>query len=384
MDLSQRLAEQSAQGLLRQHRVVEGPQQIHIKVDGVECINFTSNDYLGLANHPQVKAAFKAAVDQYGVGSGAAHLVSGHTKAHRQLEEELAAFTGRDRALLLSTGYMANIAVLSTLTDRHDVIYQDRLNHASLIDGGMMSRAKVSRYPHLDVNDLARRIKNEQPDGGIIATDALFSMDGDVAPLDQLADVAKTNGLMLVVDDAHGFGVLGDGRGSLADFDLDQDRVPVLMATLGKALGSFGAFVAGSDEIIESLIQFARSYLYTTAPPAAIAEAARASLRIVRGDVARRERLQNNIAYFRQQAHAQGLLLSDSSTAIQLLAMPDAASAMQVQAQMAAQGFMLSAIRPPTVATPRLRMTLCSEHQQQDIAAMLSALAETIASLKNE
>lgn len=380
--LAQKLAAQETDGLRRQHRIVEGPQQINLRVDGRELTSFCSNDYLGLANHPEVRQAFRDAVDIYGVGSGAAHLISGHTRAHQQLEEELAAFTGRDRALLFSTGYMANLAVLSALTDRHDVIYQDRLNHASLIDGGRMSRAKIRRYAHRDVADLTRLIDADGPRDGLLVTDGVFSMGGDIAPLDRLSEIAAKNKLLLVVDDAHGFGVLGAGKGTVSHFSLDQVQVPVLMGTLGKALGTFGAFVAGSHEIIESLIQFARSYIYTTAPPAAIAEATRAGLRIVQADDERRERLFSNIRYFRQAARQLigqlDMTAGNPETAIQPLVMPDIDSLMRTQQALEERGFLVSAIRPPTTPEPQLRLTFCSEHRQEDINGLLTALRDVL------
>lgn len=378
MNLSQKLVDHAASGLMRHHRVVEGPQQIRLHIDGRELISFCSNDYLGLANHPQVKQAFKAGVDRYGVGSGAAHLISGHTRAHKQLETELAAFTGYARALLFSTGYMANLAVLASLVDRHDTIYQDKLNHASLIDGGLISRAKVRRYRHVDMQHLSRQIDIDKPRSGLIATDGVFSMHGDIAPLDQLAEIAQQNNLLMLVDDAHGLGVLGGGKGSTAHFSLTPQQVPVLMGTLGKALGTFGAFVASSEEIIEILIQFARCYIYTTAPPAAIAEATRASLRIVQNEPERRTRLLDNIEYFRQVASEYLLPVGDSGTPIQSVVIPDIEQLLRIQQALQDQGFLLSAIRPPTVSQARLRITLCSEHQHTDIDALLSALSAVI------
>jgi len=373
--LAQRLVEQEANGLTRRHRIVEGPQQIKLQIDGRELTSFCSNDYLGLANHPDVKQAFKEGVDQYGVGSGAAHLISGHTRAHHLLEEELAAYTGYERALLFSTGYMANLAMLSTLADRHDVIYQDKLNHASLIDGGQLGRATVRRYRHADFDDLSRLIKTDGAVGGLLATDGVFSMEGDIAPLDQLSEIAHRNDLMLIVDDAHGLGVLGEGKGTAAHYSLTPAQVPLLMGTLGKALGTFGAFVAGSAEVIESLVQFARSYMYTTAPPPAIAEATRASLSIVQSDGDRRARLAGNIRYFRKAAARHGIPTGDSRTPIQPIAMAEIDSLLRVQSRLEEKGFLVSAIRPPTAPQARLRVTLCSEHQYADIDGLVVALS---------
>jgi len=372
MDLSVRLAEQQAGGLTRRHRLVEGPQQRRLQVHGRELINFSSNDYLGLANDPAVRQAFIEGVDQYGVGAGAAHLITGHTRAHHELEEALAEFTGRDRALLFSTGYMANLGVLSTLTDRHDVIYQDRLNHASLIDAGLLSRADVRRYKHVDVDDLQRQVDDRQ---GIIATDGVFSMEGDIAPLRPLAAIAQQRGLMLMVDEAHGLGVLGEsGQGSAAMAGLGQEEVPLLMGTLGKALGTHGAFVAGSEMVIESLIQFARSYVYTTAPPAAVACATLASLGIVKGEPERRERLFDNVRYFQQLAGQLGVQAGNNQTPIQPVRFADIDTLMKAQQGLEEQGLLVSAIRPPTVPAPMLRITLSSEHQRQDIEQLFAAL----------
>ncbi|TNF92910.1 MAG: 8-amino-7-oxononanoate synthase [Gammaproteobacteria bacterium] len=375
VQLSERLADRHARKLYRNRRVVEGPQSIYLKIDGHDVVSFCSNDYLGLANHPHVRAAFVRATEQYGVGAGAAHLITGHTRAHHQLEEELAEFTGRDRALLFSTGYMANLGVLSAINGRQDRIYQDKLNHASLIDGGLLSQAKVYRYAHLDMDGLVSRLEDDSPAGGTIVTDGVFSMEGDIAPLDQLARIADEAGLMLMVDDAHGLGVLGNhGAGSIQHFGLSQHQVPIMMGTLGKAIGTFGAFVAGSAELIESLIQFARSYVYTTAPPAAIAEATRAAIRLIQEDSERRERLQQNILRFRKGIEQIGFPAGMYTTAIQIVAMPDAGKALSVQQSLEEQGWLVSAIRPPTAPDARLRVTLSSEHKDQDVDGLLGAL----------
>ena len=372
MDLSARLAEQQAGGLTRRHRIVEGPQQLHLRVNSQQLLNFSSNDYLGLANDSAVKQAFIEGVNQYGVGAGAAHLITGHTRAHHELEEALAEFTGRDRALLFSTGYMANVGVLSALTDRHDVVYQDKLNHASLIDAGLLSRADGRRYQHADVDDLRRQIDDRQ---GIIATDGVFSMEGDIAPLKSLAEIAQQNNLMLMVDEAHGLGVLGEaGQGSASMAGLGQAEAPILMGTLGKALGTYGAFVAGSETVIESLVQFARSYIYTTAPPAAIACATLASLRIIQNEPLRRDRLFNNIRYFQQLANELGIDAGNNQTPIQSIKFMHIDTLMQAQQTLESRGLLVSAIRPPTAPEPMLRITLTSEHQRQDIDELFTAL----------
>lgn len=376
MDLSARLASQRTKGLYRQHRLVDGPQQVCLNIQGRELVNFSSNDYLGLANHPQVRDAFIDGVNRYGVGAGAAHLITGHTRAHEELEDALAAYTGRDRALLFSTGYMANLGVLSALVDRHQVIYQDRLNHASLIDAGILSRASVRRYQHNDVADLERQLDSRS---GILATDGVFSMEGDIAPLAELAATAKAHDLLFMVDEAHAFGVLGDnGDGSVAMAGLDQQQVPLIMGTLGKAMGTYGAFVAGSEGYIEALIQFARSYIYTTAPPAAIACASLASLQILQEDRERRHRLMQNIAYFQDAIKSVGLPVAGQQTPIQPVVFKDIESLMQAQQQLESAGLIVGAIRPPTAPRPMLRVTLSSEHQSQHIDMLVDALSAVV------
>jgi 8-amino-7-oxononanoate synthase len=336
-------------------------------------LNFSSNDYLGLANDPQVKQAFIEGANQYGVGAGASHLITGHTRAHHELEQALAEFTGRDRALLFSTGYMANLGVLSALTGRRDVIYQDKLNHASLIDAGILSRAQVRRYLHADVDDLRRQLDTRD---GLLVTDGVFSMEGDIAPLAQLADVSRQSDLLLMVDEAHALGVLGQhGVGSVEDAGLGQEQVPIIMGTLGKALGTYGAFVAASDAVIETLIQFARSYVYTTAPPAAIACATLASLRIIRQQPERRARLMENVLYFQQAACADGLAIGDQRTPIQPIRFNDIQALMRAQQHLQEDGLLVSAIRPPTAPQPMLRVTLSSEHTRQEIDRLVQSLS---------
>ena len=372
MDVAKRLEAHRVKGLYRQHRVIDGPQQVRLQIDGKELLNFSSNDYLGLANNPDVRQALIEGVSRYGVGTGASHLITGHTRAHHDLETALAEYTGRDRALLFSTGYMANLGVLSALVDRHDVIYQDRLNHASLIDAGILSRAKVRRYLHTDMADLRRQLDDHR---GIVATDGVFSMEGDIAPLRELAVLSRQHDLSLMVDEAHALGVLGEsGAGSVASHELGQDSVPIIMGTLGKALGTYGAFVAGSDEVIEGLIQFARSYVYTTAPPAAIACATLASLKIAQTCADKRERLFENIGYLQDMAARHGLPLSPQPTPIQPVRFADIESLMLAQQELQAQGLLVSAIRPPTAPKPMLRITLTSEHRQADIDLLVNAL----------
>jgi 8-amino-7-oxononanoate synthase len=375
--LRESLEERQAQQLYRSRQVLEGPQGPRINIDGQEYLNFCSNDYLGLANHPELKQAFKQAVDEYGVGSGAAHLVSGHQRPHHQLEEELAEFVGRPRALLFSTGYMANLGVISALLGRRDDVFEDRINHASLIDAAHLARASLHRYRHADSEQLQHLLQNSNAETKLIATDGVFSMDGDIAPLPELAQVAEQHGAWLMVDDAHGLGVIGrHGRGSLGWHGLDSSSVPILVGTLGKGFGTFGAFVAGEEVLIETLIQQARSYIYTTALPAAVAEATRASLKRVIEDDWRREKLQVLIERFRSGAGQLGLQLGESSTPIQPWIVGDTEQAVALSARLREEGVLISAIRPPTVpqGTARLRITFSAAHDEDDVDRLLSII----------
>ena len=324
--LSARLTERRTQNLLRQRRSVESPQQPALAVDGSKLLSFCSNDYLGLANHPDVVAAFKRGLDEYGAGSGASHLVTGHTKAHAALEEELAAFTGRSRALLFGSGFMANVGVLTTLLDDNDHVFEDKLNHASLLDGGRFSGASFRRYPHLDMARLGASLQAAEGDGvSFVVSDGVFSMDGDLAPLGELLQTAERHNAVVMIDDAHGFGCLGATGGGIVELAqaqgvvVDEQRLPVLVGTLGKAFGTAGAFVVGSDDLIETLIQFCRPYIYTTALPAAVAVATRTSLRLAQQDSWRRAHLLALVQRFRRGASELGLRLLDSPTQIQAL-----------------------------------------------------------------
>ncbi|MFI4920247.1 MAG: 8-amino-7-oxononanoate synthase [Gammaproteobacteria bacterium] len=362
--------------LYRLRRVLEGPQGPEITLQGKRYLNFSSNDYLGLAAHPALAEAARCGLAEYGTGSGAAHLVTGHSRAHHAFEEELAAFTGRPRALLFSSGYMANLGVASALLKRGDRVLEDRLNHASLLDAGLLSGARFARYVHADVTDLKTHL--DAADSKILVmTDGVFSMDGDIAPLPELARATEAAGAFLMVDDAHGFGVLGaNGRGSLEHHGVGSDEVPVLMGTLGKACGGFGAFVAGSEALIETLIQSARTYIYTTATPPALAEAGRAALKLLQTDAWRREHLQALIARFRSGAAERGLKLMPSETAIQPLLVGESADALKLAEALKAQGILAIAIRPPTVpaGTARLRITLTAAHTEAQVDRLLDAL----------
>ena len=362
--------------LYRRRRTLETPQQPHARLDGRPMLSFCSNDYLGLANHPEVIAALQRGAERWGVGSGAAHLVNGHSAEHHALEEALAAFTGRPRALLFSTGYMANLGVIAALCGRRDSVLEDRLNHASLLDGAQLARARLVRYPHADAAALATLL--DRGESRLIATDGVFSMDGDLAPLPELAALARRSGTWLMIDDAHGFGVLGrGGRGTLDHYGLAADDGTILVGTLGKAFGTFGAFVAGTDDLIETLIQRARSYIFTTASPPALAAATRASLAVAEREEWRRAHLRHLIARLRQGAGQLGLPLADSATPIQPLIAGSAARALDWSQTLDAAGILVSAIRPPTVpeGTARLRITLSAAHTDEDVDRLLDALS---------
>ncbi|WP_024298224.1 8-amino-7-oxononanoate synthase [Methylomicrobium lacus] len=366
----------AAQGLYRKRRIIASPQGVHLTADGRELINFCSNDYLGLANHPDVIRAFKNAAGQYGVGSGSAHLVCGHSAAHHALEEELAEFCGRERALLFSTGYMANLGAISALVGSGDTVIEDRLNHASLIDGGQLSGARFKRYRHADLDHLANTLAATSGKK-LIVTDGVFSMDGDLAPLPAIARLAEEQDAWLMVDDAHGLGVLGDqGGGVLEHYSLKQCDVPVLVGTLGKAFGTFGAFVAGPDALIELLIQKARTYIYTTALPPAVAEATRASLRIVRTENWRRDKLKRLTERFRQGAEQIGLELMPSPSPIQPILLGDSRKAMAFSEALLDAGILVGAIRPPTVpqGSARLRVTFSAAHEDAQVDRLLNEL----------
>lgn len=378
-DLAEQLAARKQQHLYRSRLISQGPQGADITVNGQSYLNFCSNDYLGLANHPEVVASFQAAANVYGVGGGASHLVNGHSTAHHALEEALADFTGRTRALLFSTGYMANLGVISALLGRGDAVFQDRLNHASLLDAGILSGARSQRFQHADVTDLGKRLTVSKADRKLIVTDGVFSMDGDLAPLPEMAALTQANDAWLMVDDAHGLGCLGHGgRGSVDYFKLDQQQVPVLMGTLGKGFGTAGAFVAGSEELIETLIQQARTYIYTTAMPPAVAAASLTSLQLVQKDQWRRDHLTTLIKQFRAGAEQLGLQLMPSQTPIQPIVVGDAEHALKMSQALKAQGVLVTAIRPPTVpaGTARLRVTLSASHATEQVTRLLEVLAD--------
>jgi 8-amino-7-oxononanoate synthase len=382
-ELDAALERRRADGLMRERRVIDSAQGAHVRVGGRDFLAFASNDYLGLANAPELVDALCASARTWGAGAGASHLIVGHQRPHEELERELAAFVAPcadARALVFSSGYLANLAILTALAGRNDAIFGDRLNHACLTDAALLSRAKFTRYPHGDVAALRDALASANARRRFIVTDAVFSMDGDIAPLADLLALAQAHDAWLVVDDAHGFGVQGDGRGSLAHFGLASERI-VYMGTLGKAAGVSGAFVAAHPLVIETLVQTARSYVYTTAAPAALAETLRAALRCIRDGHARRARLATLIATFRAGAETLPWRLLPSSTPIQPLIVGDAVTAVRVSGALAARGLLVPAIRPPTVpaGTARLRISLSAAHSHEDVDALVRALAEVAA-----
>lgn len=380
--LRQRLDEIERHGLYRRRRVLESPQGAIIEMDGRKLVNFCSNDYLGLANHPDVVAALCRAAQDFGVGSGSAHLVCGHGRAHHQLEEELAAFAGRDRTLLFSTGYMANLGVISALAGRGDTIFEDRLNHASLLDAARLSGARLKRFRHRNLAELETALGETESERALIASDGVFSMEGDLAPVRELASLARRMGCWLMIDDAHGVGVLGErGAGLLEQQGIKPAEAPILMGTLGKALGTFGAFVAGSEELIEVLIQQARTYVFTTALPPAVAAATRVSLALAVKEGWRRDRLARLVRHFRAGARTLGLQLMESPTPVQPVVIGDNEVAVKASEKLRGAGFLVTAIRPPTVpvGTARLRITLTATHDEDQLDRLLDALGDILA-----
>jgi 8-amino-7-oxononanoate synthase len=382
-ELEAGLAARDAAGLGRRRHAVETRQTARLTVDGRDVLHFGSNDYLGLAADPRMIAAAQEGAARHGVGAGASHLVSGHFSAHEALERELAEWVAPcadPRALLFSAGYMANLAIVTALCRRGDAVFGDRLNHACLNDAALLSRAEFVRYRHGDVGELRRRLEDCRARRKLICTDAVFGMDGDIAPLSRLLDLAEEHDAWLVVDDAHGFGVLGcagDGRGSLAHFGLASERI-VYMGTLGKAAGVAGAFVAAHRAVIETLLQTARPYVFTTASPPLLACALRTSLAIIRSEPQRRARLFALLAQFRAGSATLPWRLLPSETAIQSLVVGDNVAALGLSDALWQRGLWVPAIRPPTVprGTARLRITISAAHADTDVERLLAALVE--------
>jgi 8-amino-7-oxononanoate synthase len=375
--LAARVAERERAGLLRRARTIEHANGTRVTLDGRELLNFCSNDYLGLAQDPRVVKALQNAAGECGVGSTAAHLVCGHRREHAQLEAALCEWTGRDAALLFSSGWLANLGVVQALLAREGVCVEDKLNHASLLDAARLAGATLKRYPHNDVAGAARQLASVADQPALLVTDGVFSMDGDTAPLRELVLLCRAQSALLQVDDAHGLGVAGaHGAGSTNEAGLTQDDAPMLMVTLGKALGCMGAAVLGSRALIDGLAQFARTFVYTTALPPALAAAATVAVRIARSEDWRREHLQALIQHFRRGARQIGLTLQDSASAIQPLVLGDAVRTVAASHRLEALGLLVTAIRPPTVPVgkARLRVTLSAAHVPSDVDRLLDAL----------
>ena len=376
--LQQELDQRAAQGLLRRRRTLATAQSPHIVVDGEDYLSFSSNDYLGLANHPQLVAALQQGAQRWGVGAGAAHLVSGHFTPHHELEQRLAAFVGKPAALLFSTGFMANLGVVQALVGKGDTVFADKLNHASLNDAMLLSRAEMKRYRHGDMAHLTQFLEQVEAGRKLIITDAVFSMDGDIAPLAQMLALCEKHDAWLLVDDAHGFGVLGvQGRGALSHFGIASPRI-IYMGTLGKAAGVFGAFVAAEQVVIDALVNHARSYVYTTATPPALSVALLESLRLIEQGAGLRAHLQVLIKQLRDGVQDLPWQLMPSDTAIHPLLIGDNHQALQLSEGLRARGIWVAAIRPPTVpqGTARLRITLSAAHTTQDVERLIGALHE--------
>jgi len=377
------LAELDERGLRRRRRSVRrlSHDTAEIELDGRRCVDFCSNDYLGIAAHPRVTAAFIEAAREHGVGARASHLITGHQGEHEALEEELAAFTHRERALLFSTGYMANLGLATALVRKGGTVLGDALNHASLIDAGRIARASIDYYAHGDAAALEAKLAGGATGTALVLTDGVFSMDGDVAPLPAIAAACRRSGAFIAVDDAHGLGVLGaSGGGLLEHFGLTVHDVPALVGTLGKAFGSFGAFVAGDAGLIETLIQRARTYIYTTALPVAVAAATRAALAVSISESWRRTRVLALTRRFRALAAEAGIPLAVSETPIQPILVGGADDAVEASQRLLERGYFVAAIRPPTVpdGSSRLRIALSAAHRDADVEGLVASLSEVM------
>ncbi len=374
--LQQELAQREADGLLRKRRLISSPQQPHLQADGKPLLSFCSNDYLGIANHPRLQAALQQGASKAGVGSGASHLITGHHQYHHELEEALARFVGLPKALLLTTGYMANLAAVCGLMGKGDALFADKLNHASLNDGALLSRADLHRYPHGDTETLARMLGSSTAQRKMVITDSVFSMDGDIAPLEKLLELCNRYNAWLLIDDAHGFGVLGEqGRGCLGHFSQHSSRI-IYMATLGKAAGVAGAFIAGEKVVIDYLMQNARTYIYTTAMPPALAATSLESLKLIEESDTRRSHLHMLIAKLKSGLQLKRWQLVESSTPIQPVLIGSNEEVLRVSEHLLEQGILVPAIRPPTVpkGSARLRISLSAAHTEEDVHLLTHAL----------
>ncbi len=377
-DLTIRLQNRRNNGLYRRRLTLESSQGVHVSIAGRKYISFCSNDYLGLASHPELIEAVCEGATRYGVGSAASHLILGHHAAHHRLEEALASFTGFPRALLFSSGYMANIGIITALVGHGDAVFTDKLNHASLNDAALLSRAKLIRYPHLNMAVLEQRLASSQAKRKLIITDSVFSMDGDIAPVVELLTLCEKYDGLLLLDDAHGFGVLGQqGRGIVSHFNISSPRI-IYMATLGKAAGVFGAFVAGQEELIETLIQYARSYIYTTATPPLLSHTVLKSLALIQQEEWRRKKLIQLIMKLKRDLKSFRWKLLLSYTPIQPVIIGESSKALRISNTLQEQGILIPAIRPPTVpqGTARLRISLSASHNEEDIKKLVNVLCK--------
>ena len=380
LDLKSQLLVKEASGLLRDRVTLNSAQGTEVKIASESYVNFASNDYLGLANSSQSVEAAQSALKEFGFGSGASHLIVGHQSPHHDLELKFAEFLQRDSALAFSSGYMANLGVLQALTSKGDLILADKLNHASLIDGARLSQADSLRYPHCDLKALEKRLSRSSQNTFVV-TDSVFSMDGDIAPLDEIAALCEKHNAILIVDDAHGFGVIGkNGRGAAELFDLDQNRLPVLITTLGKALGGYGAIVSGKNELVDYLMQSARNYIYTTSLPASVASGNLANLDIISGSNELIKALTNNTNYFKALCEKSEIKLVPSDTAIQPLLIGENEKLIAVNNRLEKKGILVGAIRPPTVPknSARLRITITAKHSKTQIEKLVSGLKEAL------
>ena len=374
--LKAELAERACAGLQRKRRLLQSPQDAHLQADGQHLLSFASNDYLGLANHPDLILALQKAAAEAGVGGGASHLITGHHQLHHDAEQALASFVGLPAGLLFSTGYMANMGVVAALLGRNDAIFADKLNHASLNDAAVLSRAELNRYAHQDLAQLEKMLATSAAPRKLVIVDAVFSMDGDIAPVPELLQLCEQYDAYLLLDDAHGFGVLGhQGRGILSHFNMASPRI-IYMATLGKAAGVAGAFVAGDETIIEYLIQSAKTYIYTTASPPALAAALVTAVDVMQKDEARHQHLRNLIAYFKENLSLEKWHLMPSDTAIQPIVVGSNEAALGLSEYLLELGILVPAIRPPTVPknTARLRISLSAAHRLDDVKLLIEHL----------
>ena len=379
--LQQQHDQRKSESLWRSLRTVDSPPDREIRIGDKTLLNFCSNNYLSLANHPSMIEAATAAASRYGTSTSASHLIAGHNTLHEDLEGKIAEFTGAEKAILFSTGYMANLAVPDTFLGRNDLLVQDRLNHASIIDGGKITNAKVLRYKHNDADAAERLLEATEHNRKLLITDSVFSMDGDVAPIARLHSACKKHDAVLMVDDAHGFGVIGDtGKGSLETVGLTPSGNILMLGTLSKACGSFGAFVAGDAVYIDTLLQHARPFIYTTALPSPVVAASIKALELIQTEAWRREKLNENVTYFRSQAEQAHIPLAPSSTPIQPVIIGDNQTTLKISQNLFQKGFMVVAIRPPTVAVgeARLRITLMTDHTKEDMDRLIDCLGSSL------